>query len=240
MPTARIVLSSLQVFERPIPLRQSLHFTLPIVHLFPGLKSFGDNACCLSGTFIALKDTTENGYWSFMSVYHLSKFFMDRIYDLYGPLAAGVQALSRNPLLDMFICQGYLHSNLSPEMTLQMEQRNDSRGGKIHIAASPHGAAIKTARGLIRRLSGKVRRCGVFPIGGTLDANMPGRGNHVGGTFPMRHLPDELECDTLGRPGGLSRVHIVDASVLPSIPATTITIGVMANAHRIAKASCTL
>ena len=39
--------------------------------------------------------------------------------------------------------------------------------------------------------------------------------------------------DPLGRPQGWSRVHAVDASVLPSVPATTITFSVMANAHRI-------
>jgi choline dehydrogenase-like flavoprotein len=38
----------------------------------------------------------------------------------------------------------------------------------------------------------------------------------------------------LGRPVGFERVSAVDAAVLPSIPATTITLTVMANAHRIA------
>jgi hypothetical protein len=38
----------------------------------------------------------------------------------------------------------------------------------------------------------------------------------------------------------LRRVHLVDASVLPSVPATTITLGVMANAHRIAATTCDL
>ena len=31
----------------------------------------------------------------------------------------------------------------------------------------------------------------------------------------------------------VERVHVVDASVFPSLPATTITLSVMANAHRI-------
>ena len=49
----------------------------------------------------------------------------------------------------------------------------------------------------------------------------------------MRAQPGTFECDLLGRPQGWSRLHIVDASVLPSIPATTVTFSVMANAHRI-------
>jgi choline dehydrogenase-like flavoprotein len=43
-----------------------------------------------------------------------------------------------------------------------------------------------------------------------------------------------LETDVFGRLPGWKRVHLVDASVFPSIPATTITLTAMANAHRIA------
>jgi choline dehydrogenase-like flavoprotein len=49
----------------------------------------------------------------------------------------------------------------------------------------------------------------------------------------MRAQPGAFESDSLGRPSGWSRVHVVDASVLPAIPSTTITFSVMANAHRI-------
>jgi choline dehydrogenase-like flavoprotein len=61
----------------------------------------------------------------------------------------------------------------------------------------------------------------------------PGRGFHAGGTLPMRTQPGEFETDVLGRPAGWRRLHVVDAAVLPSIAATTITFTVMANAHRI-------
>jgi choline dehydrogenase-like flavoprotein len=42
------------------------------------------------------------------------------------------------------------------------------------------------------------------------------------------------KSDKWGRPFGFKKVHIIDSSVLPSIPATTITLTVMANAARIA------
>jgi choline dehydrogenase-like flavoprotein len=50
----------------------------------------------------------------------------------------------------------------------------------------------------------------------------------------MKQSPDDFETDTLGRLHGHPGVHIVDASVFPSIPATTVTFSVMANSHRIA------
>jgi choline dehydrogenase-like flavoprotein len=53
----------------------------------------------------------------------------------------------------------------------------------------------------------------------------------------MRAHPGPFEVDVLGRPHGFTRVHVVDASVFPSLPATTITLSVMANAHRIASAA---
>jgi len=37
----------------------------------------------------------------------------------------------------------------------------------------------------------------------------------------------------LGRPTGWSNIHFVDSSVLPSIPATTLALTIMANACRI-------
>ena len=49
----------------------------------------------------------------------------------------------------------------------------------------------------------------------------------------MSTAPTGNETDALGRPVGLSRVHAVDASVLPSIPASTITYSAMVNAARI-------
>lgn len=43
-----------------------------------------------------------------------------------------------------------------------------------------------------------------------------------------------IVTDRLGRPNGLQRVHVIDASTFPSISATTITLTAIANARRIA------
>jgi choline dehydrogenase-like flavoprotein len=61
-----------------------------------------------------------------------------------------------------------------------------------------------------------------------------GQGYHVGGAFPMRARPGPFQSDVLGRPFGFERVHLVDSTTFPSIPASTVTFTVLANAHRIA------
>jgi len=53
----------------------------------------------------------------------------------------------------------------------------------------------------------------------------------------MRAKPARMQTDELGLLHGFTRVHIVDSSVFPSLPATTITLSVMANAHRIGSAA---
>jgi choline dehydrogenase-like flavoprotein len=44
----------------------------------------------------------------------------------------------------------------------------------------------------------------------------------------------EFSSDILGRVGPWRNVHLVDASVFPTVAATTFTLTIMANAHRIA------
>jgi choline dehydrogenase-like flavoprotein len=86
----------------------------------------------------------------------------------------------------------------------------------------------------VRRLlrhAGDLRALALAPL---LQVAPAGRGFHSGGSFPMRERPGPFESDALGRPHGLSRVHVVDAAVFPTIPSTTITYTAMANAHRIA------
>jgi hypothetical protein len=49
------------------------------------------------------------------------------------------------------------------------------------------------------------------------------------------HQVDKLDSDCLGRPFGWRRIHAIDASVVPSIPGTTLAFPVIANAVRIAE-----
>ena len=50
----------------------------------------------------------------------------------------------------------------------------------------------------------------------------------------MKHDPlEETDTNVLGNPKGWSRVHVIDSSVFPTIPGTTIGLLAMANAKRI-------
>jgi hypothetical protein len=77
------------------------------------------------------------------------------------------------------------------------------------------------------------RKLGIFPIRPLIKFALPGEGVHNGAWLPMGS-----STDLLGRPAGSKRIHVVDSSIIPSVPAGAITFTVMANAARIAKNSC--
>ena len=58
---------------------------------------------------------------------------------------------------------------------------------------------------------------------------------HLGGSLPMKSKPkSETDTDVYGRPNGFKNIHVIDSSIFPSLPATTIGLVTMANAYRIA------
>jgi hypothetical protein len=92
---------------------------------------------------------------------------------------------------------------------------------------------------VLRRLRRLGRRLDLHPVTPQVQLAASGKSSHFGGSFPHRRRPpaDEPSTDGLGRIPGWQRIHLVDGAVLPSVPSTTFTLTVMANAHRIASAA---
>ena len=90
------------------------------------------------------------------------------------------------------------------------------------------------------RLKKIFRRKGAIALSFARQDSFASVGYHFGSSFPMSSNPKlPTDTDNLGRPFGWQNVHIVDTSVLPSIPGTSIGLLTMANAHRIATSSLT-
>lgn len=91
---------------------------------------------------------------------------------------------------------------------------------------------VRRATSAVREV---LRSAGLFSIRPLEQDSADGIGYHLGGSLPMRSEPTvPTETDSAGRPYGSDRVHVVDASVLPSLPGTTLGLLILANAHRIA------
>lgn len=90
------------------------------------------------------------------------------------------------------------------------------------------------------RLKKIFRRRGAVALGFARQESFASVGYHFGSSFPMCKDPKlPTDTDSLGRPFGWKNVFIVDTSVMPSIPGTSIGLLAMANANRIAASALT-
>jgi choline dehydrogenase-like flavoprotein len=131
------------------------------------------------------------------------------------------------------VLQCFLHSDDSSRLTLTLRKDAQGRPKLDAVPAVERAARWRSIKAGLKLAANGLKLGGV-PVVPAMQFAEPGRSYHSGGTFPMRRTPGRLETDTLGQLPSLPRVHFIDATVFPSIPATTITLTVMANAHRIA------
>jgi choline dehydrogenase-like flavoprotein len=130
-----------------------------------------------------------------------------------------------------YLVQGFLHSSDSSHLQMTITSSQLTRD-EIHVRGVINPAAIRVAKRAQAVLRRNLAGFGVIPPR-NLTMVPPGRSFHAGGSFPMGAKDILYSSDLLGRPAGLSRVHILDASTFPSIPATTIAYTAMANSDRV-------
>ncbi len=229
--TTHITLESLGQFGKPVRFQDSQKFAIPLLRLrrtpleWPHVNS-------LASLFIEARFPTVSPHWIHMQISAVNDMVLER---LKVPGRKGLRWRLLAPGVErLMIAWCSLHSTLSDGFAATLTQGRDGAPGTLHMirVASPDAASI-TRSFLLRLMRHGLGFQSLFlpmsmksPLAGT---------SHFGGSFPMRRNPRAFnDTDVLGRPTGLSRVHLIDGSVLPTIPATTIMLQIMANADRIA------
>jgi hypothetical protein len=232
VPTTQILLRSLGAYDQTVMLKDSQYFLVPLLtRRIPGAtleRSFG-----LSQLFVELFDSAGTGKSTHVQIYSNSDLINAAVTNAFGPLRGLLGFLVRQLQERLMVAQGFLHSDSSSHIAVRLRAGESGNGDCLDVRGITNPATANTVRDVVRRLARHSRHLGARPITSMLKIADPGRSFHCGGSFPMRATPRGFESDLLGRPPGWSRVHAVDATVFPSIPATTITLSAMANAHRI-------
>ena len=233
LPTAKIVLNSLHAFDTPVQLRDSQYFIYPMLRfsITDGVET--EKMHTSSQVFVEMDDKRVSGHLVHLQIYGYSSFLHHELNRTFLGWPLRLPSFSRQFLGRLLVAQGFIHSNESGSVALTLKRARD---GKVYLEARVRHSrkALITALKVGWKLLKQSLNLRAVPLLPGLQFPNPGSGYHSGGTFPMRRNPQALETDTLGRLPAMDRVHVVDASVLPSIPATSITFSVMANAHRIA------
>lgn len=233
LPTARLILASLDHYDKPVKLNDSSHFLLPMLHAWrPDKDPTDEPRHTLTKAYLEIIDPAVNKNTVHVQLYTYSELFAVDMRHRFGRFAGLMKPAIDFTSRRLIVAQAFLHSDTSPEIDLRLVGSQEE--GELAFELIKNEATDRALSRVKRKLGQALRPAGVFPLSPLSRMGSPGSSFHVGGSFPMRRDPTGMESDILGRPAGLRRVHIVDASVFPSIPATTITFSVMANAHRIA------
>lgn len=232
LPTSRILLNSCDGGDECTVL-DSQYFLFPLLSLraTPGVRE--EAAFTLSQMFLELSDPTISPHRVHFQVYSHSAMIGEAVRKSLGPL--GFYWFVRALCERLLIVQGYLHSDQSARLRVRLD-RSDPRA-RIQLSVERNPATARVVKRVLRKLLRLAPSLGAAALRPMLQMTAPGRGFHSGGSWPMRAQPGRGETDTLGRPAGWSRVHAVDATIFPTVPATTITFSAMANAHRIGTAA---
>ena len=234
--TTRLVLSSLGLFERELQMLESQQFTLPMLSVHPTTDPRTEADFTLNQFNMTVANDDRGYDLSQLHFYTYSPAFLDA---LPRPLRNRLASPTTTQLLRrLSVVLGYVPSWRSPRLRVRVHRPASSADlPKIDLSA---GASPPDGRAMLRGVMGKVWRAGplldLYPVLPMLSTAAPGKSYHVGGSFPhaLENQYDVLWSDRLGRVGPWRRIHLVDASVFPSVPAATFTLTVMANAHRIA------
>lgn len=233
LPTAQIVLNSRPELDTPLRLIDSQYFIYPILRLKPAGDVGSERMHTSCQIFMEVDDPKISQHLVHLQIYGYSSFLHQEILRTFIRFPLRSKRLQKWFFSRLMIIQGFIHSDESGHIELSATRNKD---GGVGLLARPIRslASLRVVLMLGLKLLRHTRSLGVLVLIPGLKIPRPGVGYHSGGTFPMKSEPGHGETDTIGRLNGWKSIHIVDSSVFPSVPATTITMSAMANAHRIA------
>ena len=237
--TARLAMGSLGLFDRKTQVQESRQFVVPFLSRPTPTDPRVSDDFTLNQFNMAVSLDSVDLEISQLHFYPYNPAFSDALpRALKSPRAEAVRSqLFRR----LSVALGYLPSWRAPgfAMTVHRPASQNALPPMTLEAVRSSFLTNSMLRAIVQRLLAAAPALDLWPLIPMLRVTAPGKSYHWGGVFPHRAGASEstFSSDSLGRVRPWRRVHLVDASVFPSIPATTFTLTVMANAHRIAASS---
>jgi choline dehydrogenase-like flavoprotein len=231
--SSRIVLESHNAYDKDLLIRDSQYFLVPFLRFRGSSDVTKERLQTLSQVAINFLNAEISKNSVHVLIYTYNDLYLRAIKRLAGPLKSIAEIFSRPLLSRLVVMQGYLHSDESAAISLKVSKPSS---GKRTISLQPiwNSKTKGTVKKLFKKIWKEYSSFGGIPLTPLLHMGAPGKSYHLGASLPMREKPVQFESDSLGRPYGFSRLHVVDASVFSDVPATNITLTIMANSYRIA------
>ncbi|MGD0853362.1 MAG: 4Fe-4S ferredoxin [Acidimicrobiales bacterium] len=235
--STRLVASSLELWSQPLHLQESAQFLMPLASLRSTGDLTQDDSFTLNQFNILMPFDEAGRDLVQIHGYPYSKSMDDA---LPAVLRTSFGRVLGNALLKhVTVGLGYLPSWWSPgfDVTIEKPEAQD-RPARVNIIAAARTDDVTKSK--LRAINAKLLRVapylGVVPVVPMVSMSPPGKSYHFGGSFPHAANPvSGRESDLAGRVEPWRNIHLIDAAVFPNVSATTFTLTIMANAHRIAR-----
>jgi choline dehydrogenase-like flavoprotein len=232
--TTRIVANSLGLTDRTLTLAESVQFMMPFLSLRPDpqLTQKGEFTLNQFNLFVTFDSDGKDA--ALVHCYPYNDIMLSSMRPVLG--AGPLEPFTRSGLRHVTVGLGYLPSWASPFVELRMGRaKGEGSLPSLRVTYGENAATRPMLKRVIHQLRQTGRALDLHPIPGQTRLSAPAKSYHFGGSFPMRERTSgAFSSDLLGRVGPWRNVHLVDASVFPTVAPTTFTLTVMANAHRIA------
>jgi ferredoxin len=232
--TTRLVLGSLGALDRAVYLQESVQFVMPTVSLRPVrdprlARNFTLNQ------FNLLYDVTGEGVD--LCQVHFYDYNPAFLASLPGAIRRPNAEPARAALLRRFcVGLGYVPGWGSPRVKIVARRASggNDRLPVLEIDGEPGNGWPPMLKGLVRSMLKVAPALDAWPVVPMISVSAPAKSYHFGASFPHDRGRTATTTDRAGRLAAWDHIHLVDASVFPDVPATTFTLTIMANAHRIA------
>jgi choline dehydrogenase-like flavoprotein len=234
--TTRLVMGSLRLFEQTVELGESVQIVMPAISRTPTKTDPRNERDFTLNQFNLVYDASGDGFdLCQMHFYPYNSVFETSLprslqHDLAKPLATAL-------LRRISVGLGYIPSWASPKVRVSAKERSDGQLPELVIDREPLSGWPPMLRRMTIAMLRAAPALDLWPILPMTTVSPAAKSYHFGGSFPHSEHRTGLGTDRLGRLDRWENIHLIDASVFPNVPATTFTLTIMANAHRIASES---
>ena len=232
--STRIAMQSIGMIGHSVSMSRTGGFIQPFVSLNSFPTDWPDNNT-QSAIFLEFKELNASKHWIHTQISQTSDLLLAQLGVGYSNAKTirgrGTELIARHLAVALL----NMHSDHGPKyiVKLQSDAEKDQFAFESRQELTRESAiATNLAHSRLKKI---LRRSKMLSLGILRKDSLSAFSYHFGCSFPMRSNPTQpTDTDVFGRPFGWKRIHLVDTSVLPSIPATTVGMLTMANAHRIA------
>jgi choline dehydrogenase-like flavoprotein len=231
--TTRLVLGSLEVLDEPIYLQESVQFVLPALSLRPVSDPRQARNFTLNQFNLVYDATGERVDLCQIHFYDYNPAFLSSLPGaVRQPHAETILAAL---LRRISVGLGYLPGWASPRVRVVARRGGGSAElPNVELERDGEDGWPPMLHGLVRAMLKVAPALDLWPAAPMISVSPAAKSYHFGASFPHGPTRSARTTDRTGRLAAWDRIHLVDASVFSEVPATTFTLTIMANAHRIA------